>query len=49
MKILCPFLSGFGLSMAITSEMPDSIMWVTLYAVTIIATFGLEQLGKCDD
>ena len=46
MKILCPFLSGFGLSMAINSEMPNLIMWVMLFAITLITTFALEQLSS---
>ena len=43
MKALFPFLSGFGLAMTIKSEMPDTILCVTLFCIALVATFTLEM------
>lgn len=43
MKVLFPFLSGFGLAMALNAEMPNVILFVMLFGVALAGTFGLEQ------
>ena len=45
MKVLCPFLNGFGLAMAM-NDTANVVNWVALFALSMIGTIAFNCLEK---
>ena len=45
MKVLCHFLSGFGLAMAM-NDATNVVNWIALFSLSLIGTIGFNCLEK---